>query len=144
MKTEQEIRDELAKIETVNDKQGWILGIELIRVNKAIIKILKWVLLKNVQSAPLYLPFISREMKRPILVLQYPDSRKARTVALAATRSEKALRAFKEAVLEDARLSVLDWQADEVIHLHEVAELERLQKLLDLLIPNGEEVENGY
>jgi len=44
MKTEQEIRDEIAKIETVNDKQGWILGIELIRVNKAIIKILQWVL----------------------------------------------------------------------------------------------------
>ena len=44
MKTEQEIRDEIARIETVNDKQGWILGIELIRVNKAIIKILKWVL----------------------------------------------------------------------------------------------------
>ena len=75
-------------------------------------------------------------MKRPILVLQYPDSREARTVALAATRSEKALRAFKEAVLEDARLSTLDWQADEVIHLQEVVELERLQKLLDLLIPD--------
>jgi len=75
-------------------------------------------------------------MKRPILVLQYPDSREARTVALAATRNATALRAFKEAVLEDAKLSALDWQADEVIHVQEVVELERLQKLLDLLIPD--------
>ena len=81
-------------------------------------------------------------MKRPILVLQYPDSREARTVALAATRNGKALRAFKEAVLEDARLSLLDWRADEVIHLQEVGELERLQKLLDLVIPDEKEVTN--
>jgi len=44
MKTEQEIRDEIARIEKINSEQGWILGTELIRVNKAIIKILKWVL----------------------------------------------------------------------------------------------------
>ena len=68
--------------------------------------------------------------------MQYPDSREARTVALAATRNEKALRVFKEAVLEDARLSLLDWTADEVIHLQEEVELERLQKLLDLVIPS--------
>jgi len=75
-------------------------------------------------------------MKRPILVLQYPDSREGRTIALAATRNTTALKAFKEAVLEDAKLSSLDWQADEVIHLQEVVELERLQRLLDLLIPD--------
>jgi len=75
-------------------------------------------------------------MKRPVLVLQYPDSREGRTVALAATRSERALRAFKEVVIEEARLSLLDWQADEVIHLQEEVELERLQKLLNLLIPD--------
>ena len=44
MKTEQEIRDEIARIEKINSEQGWILGTELIRVNKAIIKIPKWVL----------------------------------------------------------------------------------------------------
>ena len=71
--------------------------------------------------------------------MQYPDSREARTVALAATRNEKALRAFKEAALEDARLSTLDWQADEVIHLQARVELERLQELLDLLIPEESE-----
>lgn len=78
-------------------------------------------------------------MKRPILVLQYPDSREARTVALAATRNEKALRAFKQAVLEDARLSLLDWRADEVMHLQEQVEFERLQKLLDLVLPDEQE-----
>ena len=57
-------------------------------------------------------------------------------MALAATRNGKALRAFKEAILEDARLSILDWQADEVIHLQEEVELERLEKLLDLVIPD--------
>ena len=44
MKTEQEIRDEIVRIEKINSEQGWILGTELIRVNKAIIKILQWVL----------------------------------------------------------------------------------------------------
>ena len=82
-------------------------------------------------------------MKRPILVLQYPDSREARTIALAATRNERALRAFKEAALEDARLATLDWQADEIIHLQEEVELERLQKLLDVLIPDEKEASNG-
>ena len=81
-------------------------------------------------------------MKRPILVLQYPDSGEARTVALAATRNTRALRAFKEAVLDDARLALLDWRADEVIHLQEEVELERLQRLLDLVIPEEMEESN--
>ncbi|MGA2158495.1 MAG: hypothetical protein ABSG90_04680 [Dehalococcoidia bacterium] len=75
-------------------------------------------------------------MNRPILVLQYPDSREARTVAMAATRSSKALAAFKEAVLEEARLKVMDWDADDVLKLQEEMELERLERLLNLLIPN--------
>ena len=95
--------------------------------------------LKNVQIAALYFAYISRGMKRPILVLQYPDNREARTVALAATRNPKALQAFKEAVLEEARLAVMDWEADEVLHAQNQIELERLNKLLGLLIPNGED-----
>ena len=63
-------------------------------------------------------------------------------MALAATRNESVFRAFKKAVLEDAKLSLLDWQADEVIHLQEEVELERLQKLLDLVIPDEKEVTN--
>jgi hypothetical protein len=75
-------------------------------------------------------------MSKPILVLQYPDSKGARTVALAATRSIEALRIFKKVVLEEARMETLDWQVDEVIHLQRITELERLEKLLDLLIPD--------
>jgi hypothetical protein len=81
-------------------------------------------------------------MERPILVLQYPDSRGAKTVALAATRNKKALRAFRETVLEEARLSLLDWEADEVIRLQDEVDLDRLQKLLDLVIPEEMEGNN--
>lgn len=77
-------------------------------------------------------------MKRPILVLQYPDNREARTIALAATRSPRALQAFKEAALEEARLAAIDWEADEVLHAQNQKELERLEKLLGLLIPDDE------
>ena len=82
-------------------------------------------------------------MKRPILVLQYPDPREGRTVAIAATRNPAALRAFKEAVLEEARLAVLDWGPDEVIHIQDQAELERLQTSLRVLIPDDDEWKNG-
>ena len=81
-------------------------------------------------------------MKKPILVLQYPDSRDARTVALAATRSLKALLAFKEAVLEEARLGAMDWDADEILTIQNQTELERLEKLLDKLIPDGNDDES--
>jgi hypothetical protein len=76
-------------------------------------------------------------MKHPILVLQYPDSREGRLVALAATRSHSALYAFKQAVLEDARLDAIGLGCDEVLLTHEQAELERLSKLLELLIPEN-------
>ena len=71
-------------------------------------------------------------------MLQYPDNREARTVAIAATRSPNALQAFKEAVLEEARLAAMDWEVDEVLHAQNQKELERLEKLLGLLIPDDE------
>ena len=70
--------------------------------------------------------------------MQYPDNREARTIALAATRSPRALQAFKEAVLEEARLAAMDWEADEVLHAQNQKELERLEKLLGLLMPDDE------
>jgi hypothetical protein len=82
-------------------------------------------------------------MRRPILVLQYPDSREGRLVALASTRNAVALQAFREAVLEDARLAALDWRADDVLLMQEQLELERLEKLLGVLIPSGEGPEYG-
>ena len=80
-------------------------------------------------------------MSRPILVLQYPDSREGRLVAMASTRNPMALLAFREAVLEDARLAVLDWRADDVLLLQEKLELERLETLLSVLIPSSQSTE---
>jgi len=78
-------------------------------------------------------------MKRPILVLQYPNPEQgSATVALAATRDPKALQAFKEAVLEEARLEAMGWQDDKVLHIQNQMELEKLEKLLGLLIPDSE------
>ncbi len=76
-------------------------------------------------------------MKRPILVLQYPDPHEGRTIAIAATRSLKALQAFKEVVLEEARLDAMDWEADEVLSINNQTELVRLEKLLEKLIPDN-------
>ena len=76
-------------------------------------------------------------MKHPILVLQYPDSREGRLVALATTRNPNALLAFKQAVLEDARLDAIGLGCDEVLKVHEQAELERLSKVLEMLIPEN-------
>lgn len=75
-------------------------------------------------------------MKKPILVLQYPDPQENKTVAIAATRNLKALQAFKEAVLAEAKLAAMDWAIDEVLHTQNQTELERLEKLLGLLIPD--------
>jgi hypothetical protein len=79
-------------------------------------------------------------MNRPVLVLQYPDSREGRTVALAATRSRKALLVFKEVVLEEARLKAMDWNIDDVLQIQDKGELERLEKLFSVLIPDDEEI----
>jgi len=71
-----------------------------------------------------------------ILVLQYPDPGQRRTVALAATRSLLALRAFKVAVLEDARMAA-DRNDDDLLTVQHQLELYRLQKILELLVPSG-------
>lgn len=77
-------------------------------------------------------------MNRPILVLQYPDPRQGRTVALAATRNRKALLAFKEVVLQEARMTVMDWTDDEILQQQDKDELNRLTSLLELVIPDNE------
>ena len=79
-------------------------------------------------------------MKKPMLVLQYPDRRQGRTIALAATRNRSALIAFKQAVLED---TVLDWEADEVLRVNDNAEQCRLAHLMELLIPDELPRESG-
>jgi Flp pilus assembly protein CpaB len=61
-------------------------------------------------------------MRKPILVLQYPNSHEGRTVAIAATRDPIALKTFKGAVLEEAKLAVMDWETDEVLCMYIVSE----------------------
>ena len=41
-------------------------------------------------------------------------------------------------MLAEAKLEAMDWEADEVLHVQNQNELERLEKLLGLLIPNSE------
>jgi hypothetical protein len=52
------------------------------------------------------------------------------------------LLAFKQAVLEEARLAALDWLADDVLQEQEKMELERVEKLLNILIPNAGDEQN--
>ncbi len=79
-------------------------------------------------------------MKRPLLILQYPNPGEgSTTIPLAATRSVKVLRLFKEVVLEEARLGIMDWSNDEIITIQNQCELERLEKLLEQLIPDADE-----
>ena len=75
-------------------------------------------------------------MAKPILVLQYPDPRLRRTVALAATRDGAALRAFKRATLAEARLSA-QREDDDLLRFQGEAELVRLQAILGELIPDA-------
>lgn len=63
-------------------------------------------------------------------------------MAIAATRNPAALRAFKQVVLEEARLAAIDWNTDEVLQIQDQAELKRLQQMLGLLIPNDDEDKN--
>ena len=73
--------------------------------------------------------------KNPVLVLQYPDPQRGRTVALAATRDPSVLQAFKLAVIEEANSSVLDRDDDDVLMMNDLLELNRLESVLDELIP---------
>ena len=41
-------------------------------------------------------------------------------------------------MLEEARLGVMDWEADEVLSINNQTELVRLEKLLEKLIPGNE------
>jgi hypothetical protein len=58
-------------------------------------------------------------------------------VAMAATRNPGALTAFKHAVLQDARSDVISSEYDEILQADAQADLERLARLLHLLIPGS-------
>ena len=75
---------------------------------------------------------------QPYLALQYPDPTLGRGVIVATTRDEDALRLFKSAVLDEARKRYRS-ASDEVVMLIDRLELERLERLLTLLVPESEE-----
>ena len=75
---------------------------------------------------------------QPYLALQYPDPTLGRGVIVATTRDEDALRLFKSAVLDEAR-SRYGSASDEVVMLIDRLELERLERLLTLLVPDSGE-----
>ena len=69
------------------------------------------------------------------LVLQYPDWQSGKIRLLATTKNAKALRAFRDAVLEEARLNALSTD-DPILKVEYNEELRKLERLLSLLIPN--------
>ena len=75
---------------------------------------------------------------KPYLALQYPDPTLGRGVIVATTRDEDALRLFKSAVLDEAR-SRYESDEDEIVMLMDRLELERLQRLFALLVPDPAE-----
>lgn len=69
------------------------------------------------------------------LVLQYPDWQNGKIRLLATTNNPKALRAFRDAVLEEARLNALSTD-DPILKIEYNEELHKLERLLNLLIPD--------
>ena len=69
---------------------------------------------------------------KAILVLQYPDPQRGRTVALAQTRDPAALQAFRSAVMTEAAEACVD--DDEVVGFQDRLELERLKRIFDLVL----------
>ncbi len=70
------------------------------------------------------------------LVLQYPDWQSGKIRLLATTKNPKALRAFRDAVLEEARLNALSAD-DPILKVEYNEELHKLEQLLRLLVPDG-------
>jgi len=76
------------------------------------------------------------------LVLQYPDWQSGKIRLLATTKSHKALLAFKQAVMEEARLNLLGCD-DDILWIEYEEELRKLEKLLNALIPETPEAKSA-
>ena len=72
------------------------------------------------------------------LVLQYPDWQSGKIRLLAATKDKTALVAFRQAVLEEAHLNLLGCD-DDILRIEYKEELNKLEKLLDVVIPDTTE-----
>jgi hypothetical protein len=71
------------------------------------------------------------------LVLQYPDWQSGKIRLLATTKDPKALRAFRDAVIQEAKLLSLSAE-DPILIVEYGEELRKLERLLSLLIPDEE------
>ena len=78
----------------------------------------------------------------PTLTLTYPDLQTGKVRLLAVTHDKRVLAAFKKAVLEEARLNLLGCD-DDVLRIEYEEELHKLEKLLNALIPETLEAEDG-
>ena len=78
----------------------------------------------------------------PTLTLTYPDLQSGKVRLLAVTYDKRALAVFKKAVLEEARLNLLGCD-DEILRIEYQEELNKLEKLLNTLIPETLEAEDG-
>ena len=70
------------------------------------------------------------------LVLQYPDWQLGKIRLLATTNDKRALTAFKEAVLEEARLKLLACD-DPILRIEYGDELHKLERLFSALVPES-------
>ena len=76
------------------------------------------------------------------LVLQYPDWQSGKIRLLATTKNPEALLAFKQAVIEEARLNLISCD-DDILRIEYEEELRKLEKLLNALIPDAPEAEGA-
>ena len=76
-------------------------------------------------------------MVQPTLSLTYPDYQANKVRLLAVTSNHNALFVFKQAVLEEARLNLLACD-DAILRIEYQEELNKLEKLLNALIPEDE------
>lgn len=77
-----------------------------------------------------------------VITLQYPDLWDGKLKILASTRDRRALLVFREAVLTEAKLKLLNYSGDEILRLEYQKDYERLQAVLGLLIPEQTDDDN--
>lgn len=81
-------------------------------------------------------------MVTPTLTLTYPDLQTGKVRLLAVTQDKRVLTAFKKAVLEEAQLNLLGCD-DDILRIEYQEELNKLEKLLNALIPDTPEAESA-
>jgi len=79
-------------------------------------------------------------MVAPTLTLTYPDLHSRKVRLLAVTQDKKVLNLFKRIVLEEAQLNLLGCD-DDILRIEYEEELRKLERLLNVLIPDTPEAE---